>query len=164
MSIALTFAFAAATPFADLASIDAQVQQFTGAPIGAQGGAVQPVDRRLRLRSCRAPLAFSWRTQRRETVVVQCHDTGGWRLFVPVQAPRRAVAALPAINRGDAVSMAVSGSGFTVSRPAEAIESGKVGAWIKVRPVSSQFSGQRTGRQIIRAQVIRPGLVRLPLP
>ncbi len=163
MSIALTLAIAAsaaASSFADLAAIDAQVRQFTGAPIGAQGGAAQPVDRRLRLRACRAPLGLHWRTQRRETVVVQCHDAGGWRLFVPVQAPRRAVAVLPAINRGDAVTMAVSGSGFTVSRPAEAIETGKIGAWIKVRPVSSQ----RSGAQIVRAQVIRPGLVRLPLP
>ena len=160
MSYALAIAFAAAAPFADLGSIDAQVRQFTGAPIGAVGGAIRPVDRRLRLRRCLSPLALGWRTQRRETVVVRCGDAGGWRLFVPVQARNQAAAIVPAVSRGDAVSIAVAGSGFTVSRPGEALESGKTGAWIRVRPVARR----RSAAEIIRAQVVRPGLVHLPLP
>ena len=84
MSLALFLA--AAASFADLDTIDRQVAAFTGAPIGAAGGATQGLDRRLRLRPCYAPLALAWRGQTRDTVVAECPDAGGWRLFVPVRA------------------------------------------------------------------------------
>lgn len=161
MSIVL--AILAAAPFADLAAIDRQVAAFTGAGIGAAGGAMQPVDRRLRLRSCASTPQLSWRAQRRDTVVVRCAEPGGWRLFVPV-APSggtglQEVAALPAVKRGDAVSLAVEGDGFTVSRPAEALESGAVGTWIRVRPVTERG----IAADPVRARVRRPGLVALPV-
>ncbi|PEQ14459.1 hypothetical protein B2G71_02375 [Novosphingobium sp. PC22D] len=168
MSITAAIALAASTPFgtafpasyADLDAIDRAVAGFTGAPIGETGGATVPVDRRLRLRPCANPLALSWRTQGRESVVVQCPDPGGWRLFVPVSRPLAGPSAVPAINRGDAISLAVRGDGFTVSQPGEAMESGAVGAWIRVRPAA----GGRGGGDPMRAQVVRPGLAALPLP
>lgn len=144
MSFAL--ALLAATPFADLAAVDRAVADFAG-------GAASPLDRRLRLAPCVSPLALSWRTPRRETVVVECPDAGGWRLFVPVSAGA-GIAPL-AINRGDAVSVSVSGQGFSVSQPGEALESGPVGEWIRVKTA---------GGQPMRAQVVRPGLVSVPLP
>jgi flagellar basal body P-ring formation protein FlgA len=155
--MSLSLFLAAAAPFADLAMIDQQVAQFTGASVGAEGGAQMPLDRRLRLRPCTAPLALAWRGARRETVIAECPDAGGWRLFVPVRAAAQGSAASPAINRGDAVTIAVTGGGFSVSQPGEALEAGPVGGWIRVRGVNGK------GQQM-RAQVLRPGLVGLPLP
>ena len=143
-------AFAAASAFADLAAIDHAVATFAGS------GAT-PVDRRLRLKPCDTPLALSWRTEGRESVLVQCGDAGGWRLFVPVSASGSAGAVV--INRGDAVTIAVSGEGFTVAQPGEAMEAGALGAWIRVRTAAA-----RPGDEAMRAQVVRPGVVTLPLP
>lgn len=157
----MTFALilTAAAAFADLDALDAAVVRFAGAPIGAEGGAMLPLDRRLRLRPCQSPEALSWRGGRRETIIVECPDAGGWRLFVPVRAGQGAgAAAAPAINRGDAITIAVAGEGFAVSQPGEAMDGGPVGGWIRVRSLSA-------GRaQPMRAQVVRPGLVRVPMP
>ncbi|MCK9541957.1 MAG: flagella basal body P-ring formation protein FlgA [Novosphingobium sp.] len=150
---------AAAAPLADLDAMDRQVAAFTGAPAGTPGGAAAPVDRRLRLNSCRTPLSLSWRGERRDSVVVRCPDTGGWRLFVPVRTAAPAERAAPAVNRGDAVTIAVEGDGFAVSQPGEALDAGTVGEWVRVRAAGRAASAQTT-----RAQVVRPGLVAIPLP
>lgn len=159
MSLVLAAALTAA-PFADLEAIDRQVSGFTGAGVGEPGGAQTPVDRRLRLRPCASPLALTWRSSARDSVVVQCGDNGGWRLFVPVAQGGQGMVQAPVISRGDAVSISIQGDGFSVSRPGEAMESGPVGAWIRVRPVAA--SGPAS--EPMRAQVVRPGLVALPLP
>ncbi len=159
-------ALSAAAPagFADLDGIDRQVALFTGAAVGEEGGAATPVDRRLRLQPCLSGLALSWRTTARDSVIVQCGDAGGWRLFVPVR--RAAVVASteapvpPAVRRGDAVAIAVEGEGFAVSQAGEALESGPVGAWIRVRPLALG----RGRPEEMRARIVRPGLVSLPLP
>ena len=140
-----------AAPFADLTAIDRELAGFTG-------GAALPVDRRLRLNPCAAPLALRWAGPRRESVVVSCPDPGGWRLFVPVLGDA-GEAASPAIARGDAVTIAVTGAGFSVMQPGEALEPGPVGAWINVRLAAAQDKGKA-----MRARVVRPGLVALPLP
>lgn len=164
ISLALIAAAAASAPFADLDVIDRQVEQFTGAAVGQTGGAMQPVDRRLRLKSCAAPTDISWRDSRRETALVQCTEPGGWRLFVPVKSPQPAAQARPAIKRGDAVTIAVSGDGFTVSQPGEAMETGAPGDWIRVRTVApSQQSRPGQAGEPMRARIIRPGLVGFPL-
>lgn len=160
MSLAAALVFAATTPFADLDAIDRAVAGFTGMPIGTVGGATVPVDKRLKLQPCFNPLALSWRTTRRESVVVQCPDAGGWRLFVPVRQDSVGPAAAPAVNRGDAIAVAIRGDGFTVSQPGEAMENGAVGEWIRVRLASAP----RSSADSMRAQVVRPGLVALPLP
>lgn len=150
MSFALSLLLAAAAPFADLDAIDRAAAAFAGP------GTV-PVDRRLRLRPCNDALALSWHTQRRDSVVVQCPDAGGWRLFIAVRGNSPAAVAPPAINRGDAVTIAVEGDGFTVSQPGEAMESGPSGAWIRVRTLAAKA-------EPMRARVVRPGLVSVPLP
>ncbi len=150
MSFVLALMLAAAAPFADLDAIDRTAAAFAGP------GTV-PVDRRLRLRPCASPLAVSWHTQRRDSVVVQCTDAGGWRLFVAVRGAAPGAVQPPAINRGDAVTIAVDGDGFTVSHPGEAMESGPEGAWIRVRTLAARA-------EPMRARVVRPGLVSVPLP
>lgn len=164
---ALALAAAAATPalgLADLDALDRQVAQFTGTVIGAPGGAVRPLDRRLRLRACHSQITLEWHTQRRYTVTLRCGDAGGWTLFVPVMAAQ--IPATPpsggpgalAVSRGDTVSLAITGRGFAVSRAAEALEAGAVGDWIRVRPVTER----RHAEQPVRARVVRSGVVSLP--
>lgn len=148
---------ALAQSHADLAAVDRAVEQFTAVPQGLPGGAALPVDRRLRLAPCGIPLATRWYGARQDTVEVSCPGPGGWRLFVPLAGKGRNEAAAPAIMRGDAVSIAVSGDGFTVAQRGEALESGPVGAWIKVRTANP-------GAPALRARVIRPGLVGIDLP
>lgn len=143
-----------AAPFTEPAAIDAAVAQFTGTPQGALGGAAQPVDRRLRLAPCANPLSLSWYAGRRDTVLVQCPDAGGWRLFVPLLQAAPGAAAAPAVLRGEAVTIAVSGDGFTVSQPGEALDPGAVGQWIRVKTAAA-------GTQPLRARIVRPGLVAL---
>lgn len=166
-SLVLFAAAAVSGAYADLDAIDRQVAAFTGAPIGAVGGALTPVDRRLRLQPCRTGVALSWRTAQQQSVVVQCGDANGWRLFVPVRraAPVAAAAPAPApapdvVKRGDSVAIAITGDGFTVSQPGEAMEAGAVGDWIRVRPAAAGNSRSDP----MRARIERPGLVTLPMP
>lgn len=146
---------AQAAPFADPAAIDVAVAQFTGAPMGQTGGAAQPVDRRLRLSPCANPLSIGWYGGRRDTVLVQCPDIGSWRLFVPL-LQTSGPAAAPDVLRGETVTITVSGAGFSVSQPGEAMDGGAVGAWIRVRSASN-------GGQPMRARIVRPGLVEVPI-
>lgn len=143
----------------DLNAIDQAVANFTGAPAGMPGGAAMPVDRRLRLAPCNARLALSWYGTRHDTVQVECPVVGGWRLYVPLGSAGEGVAAAsaPAITRGDSITITVAGDGFAVSQPGEAMESGAVGSWIKVR-------GVQAGAQPLRGKVLRPGVVGMDLP
>jgi flagellar basal body P-ring formation protein FlgA len=158
----LVLAALATAPFADLDAIDRQVASFTGASAGEQGGATTPVDRRLRLQPCRSGLSLSWRTQAQDSVVVQCGDPSGWRLFVPVRSASMGQGGPAAVTRGDSVSIAVSGEGFTVSQPGEAMDSGPIGGWIRVRTVP--VPGRTGTAAVMRARIERPGLVSVPLP
>lgn len=166
MQLKLIFATAAAigltTPalaaeFADPAAIDGEVARFTGAPIGAEGGARLPVDRRLKLARCDAPLALEWYGKRHDTVLVRCPVGAGWRLFVPVNGASAADSGAPAVARGEAVNIVVQGRGFTLSRQGEALEGGAVGDWIKVRPAGAKS-------EPIRMRVVEPGKVGMDLP
>lgn len=140
----------------DPAAIDRAVAEFTGAPMGVPGGASMPIDRRLRLAACTAPLALNLYGPRQDAVVVQC-PTAGWRLYVPLKPNPAPPTATPAILRGDAVTISLGGEGFAVSQPGEALEAGPVGGWIKVRTLV-------TGSTPLRAKIIRPGLVGIELP
>ena len=148
---------AAAQPLADLAAIDRAVAAFAGVGAGGTGGAAQPVDRRLRLAACAAPLALGWYGSRQDMVEVRCPSAPGWRIYVPLAGTAREAAAAPLVSRGDAVTIAVTGQGFTVSQGGEALESGAEGAWTKVR-------GAGQGAQVLRGRVLRPGLVGIDLP
>jgi flagella basal body P-ring formation protein FlgA len=148
---------ALAAGFADPAAIDGEVARFTGAPIGADGGARLPVDRRLKLARCEGPLALEWYGKRHETVLVRCPVGAGWRLFVPVNGASSPVAAAPAVARGEAVNIVVEGRGFTLSRQGEALEGGAVGDWIRVRPAGAK-------KDPIRMRIVEPGKVGMDLP
>ena len=153
-------AAAAATPFADLAAIDRAVADFTGAAPGQPGGAMQAVDRRLRLADCPAPLALAWNGTRRDAVVVRCPEGAAWHIYVPVRGAASGVSPVIAVARGEGVTIAIEGEGFAVSQPGEALEPGAVGDWIRVRTLKD---GSPKGEPM-RAKVQRPGLVSLPLP
>ena len=149
----------AQAPYTNLAAIDRAVAAFTGAVIGLPGGASLPVDRRLRLTQCSAPFELSWRGGRHDTVVVQCPDPGSWHLFVPVHT-QAGQGGGNAVDRGDSVTIAVTGDGFSVSQPGEAMEAGAVGDWIRVRGVKD--GSPRADP--MRARIVRPGEVEVPLP
>ncbi|MFM9935861.1 MAG: flagella basal body P-ring formation protein FlgA [Novosphingobium sp.] len=146
---------AAALAATDLAMIDNAVAAFTGQPIGVPGGSAQPVDRRLRLAMCSATLALSWYGAAQTSVLVSCPDAGGWRIFVPVVMARREAPAAIAVAKGEGVTIAVTGEGFSVSQTGEAMDAGAVGAWIRVRTNAKADP--------VRARIVRPGLVELPL-
>lgn len=148
---------AAAAGFADPATIDRAVAQFTGVEIGAPGGARSPVDRRLRLDQCAAPFVLEWYGRARDTVLVRCPEPGGWRIFVPLTAAASGQVGPDAISRGEVVTITIQGAGFTLSRQGEALEGGAVGEWIRVRAVDKRGDP-------LRAQVLRPGLVGMELP
>lgn len=134
--------------------------------MGEIGGALGPVDRRLRLEPCRSGIALSWRGNGQDSVIVQCGDAGGWRLFVPVRRPAPEAAAAPVapiIKRGDSVAIAVSGEGFTVTQPGMALEAGAEGDWIRVRSLAAG-SGIGNRGQELRARIVSPGTVLLPIP
>jgi flagella basal body P-ring formation protein FlgA len=147
-------AAAAAGSFTDPVDIDRAVERF----ISAAGGAAQPVDRRLRLAQCRAPLALFWHNARQDTVRVECPDQGSWRIFVSVRGGGGEAAAAKSqvlVSRGDAVSIQVRGAGFSVTQSGEAMEHGAQGDWIRVKPPG--------GADPLRAKVERPGLVAIPM-
>ena len=145
------------SPYADLGAIDRAVAGFAGAEIGQPGGAVLPIDRRLRLLACAQTPNLSWRDARHATVLVECPVPGGWHIFVPV----RAVGSGPvAVARGEEVTISVTGDGFSVSQSGEALDGGAVGEWIRVRAAKE---GSLRG-DAIRARILRPGEVEVPLP
>lgn len=152
---------AAAQPFQDINAVERRVVAALGADIGQPGGPVAPVDRRLRLAACPAPLVVE--PVALGAATVRCLAVG-WRIRVPVQ--RAAVAAAPAeaveappvpvrapvrtaradmiVRRGDPVSLVVVTGGFTVSRQAVADQDGAAGDRIRVRtePRAAPIVGQ----------------------
>ncbi len=146
---------------ADPAMIDRAVAGFIAADPAAAGAAALPLDPRLRLAPCRAALRLSWYGARQDSVRVECPDApnqqgAGWRVFVRVPgAPVgvAAAAAAPLVLRGEAVSIGVTGQGFTVSRSGEALEPGSLGQWIRVRTAPAAPP--------LRARVSGPGTVEL---
>ena len=146
--------------FADPAAIDAEVAAFTGAGVGQPGGARAPVDRRLRMAPCPQPLALSWHGRSADMVRVACPALAGWQVFVPVNAGGAAPAARASapeggVERGQALTIAVQGRGFTVTQQGEAMEAGRIGDWIRVRPEGT--------REPVRARIDNPGRVVIPL-
>jgi len=141
----------------DPAAIDRAVAAFTGAAIGAPGGARMASDPRLQLAPCAAPFAVSWHTPARTAVAVECPGPTAWRVFVAITpAPGAAATArpAPAVKRGDAITILVRGRGFSVQQPGEAMEAGAVGDWIEVRTARKA--------QGLRARIERPGLAVVP--
>ncbi|WP_414899987.1 flagella basal body P-ring formation protein FlgA [Sphingomonas flavalba] len=154
---------ALATPAAaatDLGALERAVVQFSGAPVGAEGGPLAPIDRRLKLADCSVEPVLSWRSERQDAVVVQC--PGGWRLFVPIKAQPMAAGAVatiaartePVIRRGDPVTIVAESAGFSVSSDGIAIADAAPGARVGIR-----IAGARTPVQAI---AVEPGKATLP--
>ncbi len=133
----------------DLTELDRQVSTFAGQPAA-------PVDRRLRLAHCAAPLALGWYGTGRQSVQVRCPVPGGWTLYVPLTAAT-AAGEPPVVRRGDAVVIAVGGAGFAVSQPGEALEAGAQGDWIRVRGLAPKAP-------VLRGRVLNPGTISVELP
>lgn len=162
----------AAPDFQSVAALDTVVAQFTGKEIGEQGGAIAPIDRRLKLAACAAP-QLDWRNDSHDAVVVRCMAPA-WKIFVPVAAVPRARAALPdapmpanvvvrppvpvkaepVIKRGDAVTVEAGSEGFSISRQGVAMNDAAPGARISVK-VDDKAPP-------IQAIAIEPGRARLP--
>ncbi len=143
----LIAAAAAATPsFQDVGALDRAVAAFAGRPLGAEGGARNGIDARLRLKTC-PMISLSWRTDAHDAVVVSC--TGpDWRLFVPVNRPAGAPVATggaapvraapvakaePVIRRGDLVTIEAGSAGFAITRDGVAMGDAAPGARFAVR-------------------------------
>lgn len=145
----------------DPAQIDRAVAAFTGAAVGAPGGARMATDPRLRLAACGGTLAVSWHTPARTSVQVACPGPTEWRIFVaiaPETGPGASAAAgartVQVVKRGDAITVMVRGRGFSVQQTGEAVEAGGIGDWIEVRTA-------RKG-EALRARIERPGLAVIP--
>ncbi|MEL7446516.1 MAG: flagella basal body P-ring formation protein FlgA [Pseudomonadota bacterium] len=140
--------------FTDPAEIDRAVEIFTGARIGESGGARSEADRRLRLDACTSPLATQWYGRPGKTIQVECPGIHGWRIFVSTVPTAGAAKTDPVVRRGDPITVAIRGRGFTVQQSGEARESGGIGDWIAIR----------TARKAdpIRARIERPGLAVIP--
>ena len=142
----------------DLKAVDAAVANFTGKAVTEVGGAIQPVDQRFRLASCSAPLALSWYGRLQSAVEVRCPVPGGWRIFVPVVMLDQSSSSggKEGVERGDLVTLTIEGEDFAITRQAEALESGAVGALVRVR------TDAKTGS--MQAKVTGAGEVGILLP
>jgi flagella basal body P-ring formation protein FlgA len=143
LAAGLAAAPASAQSFQSIAAVEQQVVATLGVPIGQPGGPARPIDRRLKLTACPAPIIVE--PIALGAVTVRCQQIG-WRLRVPVlqgsgdatataiAAPAmRAARAEPIIRRGDPVALVVTTGSFTVSRQAIAEQDGAPGDRIRVR-------------------------------
>ena len=150
LTILLTASPALAEP-ANLAVIARGAEAFAGQPL-------QAPDPRLRLAACPTKVEYAWYGNQQESVVAQCPMAGGWRLYLNrARALQPAPATVPAIQRGDPVTISLGGQGFAVSLQGEALEPGATGSWIRVRTVSGKGD-------VLRARVLQPGRVGIDLP
>ncbi|MEZ5709157.1 MAG: flagellar protein [Blastomonas sp.] len=146
MALAVLFAAGTApanaqSDFQDLAELDVQVAAAMGAEIGEPGGARAKIDRRLKLKSCPAPVIVE--AAEPGTAAVRCKPIG-WRIRVPLvpsstarstggyQRSEQAVAE-EGVKRGEPILLTVERPSFTLSRVMVADRDGKVGEVIPVR-------------------------------
>lgn len=162
MSAILFLAMLVAPAFQNLDAVERAVVIAAGADIGASGGPVTAIDRRLKLTPCPQVTADP---PYQNAITVRCPAIG-WRLRVPLsrgaqdaEAPMRAVSyarpekAEPVIRRGDPVDLEAGSGSFVVSTQAVAQEDGAPGARIRVKS-----EGKST---IILAEVVDYGRVRI---
>jgi flagella basal body P-ring formation protein FlgA len=164
MTPILFLALLAAPAFQNLDAVERAVVIAAGADIGAPGGPVAPVDRRLKLAACPQVTADP---PYQNAITVRCPAIG-WRLRVPLsrgaqpadEAPARAVSyarperAEPVIRRGDPVDLEAGSGAFVVSTQAVAQEDGAPGARIRVKSDGKSA--------VILAEVVESGRVRVP--
>jgi flagella basal body P-ring formation protein FlgA len=134
VAAALLMAGAAeAQSFEDMEALDIRVAAALGAGIGEPGGAAAPLDRRLRLAPCPAPVAVE--APALGAATLRCEPLG-WRIRVPlvrVAAAQAAAKPEPIVRKGDQLELTASGGGFSVSTTAIAEQDGAAGDRIRVR-------------------------------
>ncbi len=139
MLLAMAMPALAQPVFEDLGMLDARVAETLDAAIGAAGGAIAPIDRRLRLAACPAPATIAAPVA--GAITIRCQALG-WRIRVAVGGPTRATessggppraAAEPIVRRGETVDLVISARGFSVSGSGVAEQSGAAGDRIRVR-------------------------------
>ena len=148
----------AAPLFQDLSVIDAAIVAQTGQKMGQVGGAIGPVDRRLKLARCPEPVqidpaAFG-------AVAVRCAPLG-WRIRITLVAPPRVPASAQTqvlapeiiVKRGESVELRVIGDGFQVAGSAVAMEDGALGAGIRVKSPTSKTP--------VTATIVGPAAVKI---
>jgi len=151
VALAAVAAPAHAQGFVDPAMIEHEVAAFLGVSPQDAGTAFLPVDRRLRLAQCAQPLSLGWQGTRRDSILVQCPQAGGWKLYVRVMGQASAqAAAVPVVKRGESVTVTVRAQGFSVSQEGQALENGAIGEWVRIKVGKDKE---------MRAQVLRPGAV-----
>ena len=161
--IAAMPAAALSAPFEDIGGLEARVIGALDADIGAPGGPVAPIDRRLKLQACPTPPTID--PPALGAIALRCPALG-WRIRVPLKpadmqgvsvsstyAPRQASSEPAAVRRGDPVELIAQGAGLTVSTQAVAQEDGARGARIRVKTDAKS--------PVIIAEVVDMGKVRV---
>ena len=126
---------ATSSRFEDLDALDRQIAAMAPA---------QPIDRRLKLPRCPAPVAIE--TFGARGLSVSCPAVG-WRIFVAT-APMNTPSQGPAdIRRGDVISLQVPGDGFIISTSATALDDARTGQMLrlKIARESTVISAEATG-------------------
>jgi flagellar basal body P-ring formation protein FlgA len=135
MRIALTLLAAlTATPlsaqvYENVGDLDTQIAVASGAAIGQAGGAAAPIDTRLKLARCPAPVSVELPYQGAFTL--RCAPLG-WRINVPMVATALHPAVLT-VRRGDVVDLIVAGGSFEVSTSAVAVSDAATGQSLRVK-------------------------------
>ncbi len=133
----LAFLSMGGTPgFEDTSLLDRQVAGHLGAAIGEVGGALAPIDPKLKLKRCSDALEIS-ETQR-NAILVSCPALG-WRIFVPVRLGSSGsnrssgTAQEPLVQRNQPVTLVIRRPNFSISYSVVAQQSGALGDYIPVR-------------------------------
>lgn len=125
MHLLLPILFASAPQLEDLNALDAQLAV-------ASGNRATPLDQRLRLARCPAPVRIDPAPQ--NTLMVRCPETG-WQVRVAINSAvtgdGRATPIM--IQRGETVRVSITNSQFTVSYTATAMEAGHKGDAVRVK-------------------------------
>lgn len=129
---ALSAPAAANTAWEDLSALDARVEAISGVAIGQPGGAVAPLDRRLKLAACPQPAAID--APSNGAIAIRCVPLG-WRIRVPLSAGSgNAKSGLElAIRRGNLIELEYDGEGFSASASGIALDDGAAGQPIRVK-------------------------------
>lgn len=138
----------------EAAELDSAIADYLGQSAGRTGGAESPLDPRLKLARCEAPLEFGWHGIQGRTLALSCPAQGGWRIFIAVNASNRSPQrAGQAVRRGEQITLLIRGRGFSLQSQGLARDTGAAGDWIRIElPHSSEP---------VRALIERPGLALL---
>lgn len=146
----------ATSSFEDTVHLDRQVGAYLNANIGDSGGARAPIDKKLKLKRCSAPVQITHTN--RNSVLVSCPKSG-WRIFVPLSggaSSRKSYSSNSdeyVVRRNQPLMLVVKRPHFSISYSVVAQKNGRVGDYIPVR------SGRKS--KVLIARVSENGQVEL---